>query len=480
MKAPDSGVTVRMYNPGFGDCFLLAFPGEDGSARYMLIDCGVHHQYPRAEERMRLVAEDIAKATGNRLHVVAVTHEHTDHVYGFKYGKEAFDGTEIDEVWLAWTEDPDDEAAKELKQLYGMMVRALRSTVEMLRRENKALAEGLQGLLEFEMTEDPLSVTGATSDQLDYLRRKSKKKLRRSEDYRHPGEPPTSMSGVEGVRFYVLGPPSKEWIRKLTAESEMYLGSAALNVTSAFTTAALQASGELRDEELFRRSCPFDETLGIRREDASRDAFFQRHYGFEATEQGPEWRRIDTDWLAAAEQLALSINGLTNNTSLVLAVELTTAQPRKVLLFTGDAQVGSWLSWNELHWNDKEGGIGAVGVADLLNHTVLYKVGHHGSRNATLSTQGLERMNSADLVAMIPVDEEWATGTKHWEHPAARLYQRLQTKTRGRIIRADRIPSGNKAPPRPEESNKNEWRAFKKQLEWDRSPNRLWIQYSVQ
>ena len=38
-----------MYATGFGDCFLLAFPGEDGNPRYVLIDCGVHDRYPGEE-----------------------------------------------------------------------------------------------------------------------------------------------------------------------------------------------------------------------------------------------------------------------------------------------------------------------------------------------------------------------------------------------------------------------------------------------
>ena len=42
MTAPASGVKIRMYRQGLGDCFLLAFP-DPAAARpfYMLIDCGV-------------------------------------------------------------------------------------------------------------------------------------------------------------------------------------------------------------------------------------------------------------------------------------------------------------------------------------------------------------------------------------------------------------------------------------------------------
>ena len=53
MKTPDSGVTVRMYRPGFGDCFLLAFRKRDGDPFYMMIDCGVHAQWKGGSQRIR-------------------------------------------------------------------------------------------------------------------------------------------------------------------------------------------------------------------------------------------------------------------------------------------------------------------------------------------------------------------------------------------------------------------------------------------
>ena len=493
MQAPESGISVRMYNPGFGDCLLLAFRAEDGTARYMLIDCGVHHQHPDREKRMPLVAGDIARATANHLHVVAVTHEHTDHLYGFKYARETFGRIKIDELWLAWTENPKDTVARELKKLYGMRIRALGAVVHQLKRAGQPSAGALRAVLDFEAP-DALSATGGNAAQLQYLRTRSKKKLRKAEDYRRPGERPLTLPGVKGVKIYVLGPPRDvDWIKKLSKKSELYPELTAMNEAAAFAAAALAAAGtdSLGDEdtELFRRSCPFDASFEISKDDAPGHAeygpFFRKHYGFsKRAGDGPQWRRIDTDWLAAAEQLALAVNGQTNNTSLVLAIELTETDPRKVLLFAADAQVGNWLSWHELSWPGEgrkgEGGSGeTVTVEDLLRRTVLYKVGHHGSRNATLSGKGLEMMESPDLVAMIPVDEKWANAEMHWEHPAEKLLDRLEDKADGRIIRTDRIPSGNKQPKKPHQATASEWRAFLKQLDWDRSPNKLWIQYTV-
>jgi len=474
---PSSGITVRMYNPGFGDCLLLAFRGKDGQARYMLIDCGVHHQYPNRQERMQTVAGDIAAATNQHLHLVVATHEHTDHLSGFDYAREVFDNIEIEDLWLAWTEDPADSVALELKNRAKKSAQALTAVVNRLDSHNEPLGAALRGVLDFEYTEKKAGT-------LDYLRGKSRKKLERSEDYRRPGEVLT-LPDVEGVKIYVLGPPrdKPEYIRIVDAESKLYPELRALTGWDDFALAAL-ADEEARQLEPLNH--PFDPTLAITPEQARADQdfgeFFRTSYGFSAApEEGPEWRRIECDWLGTAEQLALKLNDYTNNTSLVLAIELTETQPRKVLLFAADAQAGNWLSWHDLSWPGQAEDGGELKVEHLLGRTVFYKVGHHGSRNATLSEEGLELMVSPDLVAMIPVDEVWAYAKKPqpWQHPAKTLLSKLMAKARGRIFRSDKIPQGDQPPDKPDGLTAQEWQEFIQKLDWDGSPEKLWIQFTV-
>jgi hypothetical protein len=156
-----------------------------------------------------------------------------------------------------------------------------------------------------------------------------------------------------------------------------------------------------------------------------------------------EWRRIDEEWLLPAGGLAIDLAGYTNNTSLALAIELV--ESGKVLLFPGDAQIGNWQSWQAITWplEDAQGNKSEVKIEQLLLNTVFYKVGHHGSHNATLSKQGLERMPDGKLVAMIPVNQQQAreqcskTNPRGWLMPAPVLYKHLLDRTRGRIIRDD-------------------------------------------
>jgi len=470
-----------MYNAGFGDCLLLTFHTSDGKPRYMLIDCGVHPQYPEGREIMRKVANNIVQATGNHLHVVAITHEHADHLYGFRYARDIFKDIVIDDLWLAWTEDPNDPVAKQLKNGIKKGIDELKLSINKLTAMNKQMADQLQHIIEFELLAE---VGGSKESELDFLRKRSKRKLGESSDYLKPGGKALSIPGVDGINIFVMGPPRDiAYIKTVERESEMYPELSVINPAQAFFSALNGKQGRLYDEAGIIRSCPFDEKYEISSEKAKTDQlygdFFRKYYGFsEETGQGAEWRRIDADWLAPSEELALKINSMTNNTSLVLAIELYGTEPKKVLLFTGDAQVGNWLSWHDLSFTQREGTEEITGE-DLLRRTALLKCAHHGSRNATLKEKGLEMMDSACLATMIPVDQKWANDEMHWEHPAEKLLERIQEKTRGKVLRTDTIHAMPGILKKPHNCDASIWQAFINHLDWDHSPDNLWIEYTI-
>ncbi len=193
------------------------------------------------------------------------------------------------------------------------------------------------------------------------------------------------------------------------------------------------------------------------------------------------WRRIDHDWLYSAARLALQLDDHQNNTSLVLAIEMK--ETEDVLLFVGDAEIGNWRSWDKVEWKipSANGGEKTVTTEELLKKITFYKVGHHGSHNATLRERGLELMTSSKLVAAIPVDEEFArrpkgSGKKGWDMPAPKLKERLLEKTKGRLIRADwqNIPDEKV---KPDNITTKQWNKFVKSLEMD--PGKLFIDYYI-
>lgn len=107
-----------------------------------------------------------------------------------------------------------------------------------------------------------------------------------------------------------------------------------------------------------------------------------------------------------------------------------------------------------------------VGIEDLLARTVLYKVGHHGSDNATLRERGLELMTHRDLVAMLPVEETVARDpARRWNMPFPSLLARLEEKTGRRIVRADRgvaelVEVARTRAGAPAELSREEWDRF--------------------
>ncbi len=166
--------------------------------------------------------------------------------------------------------------------------------------------------------------------------------------------------------------------------SDLLPSAAAPKVPEAPTAAALHSNPPGRDA----RPC-------AREEANARATLLQECY---AHYHEDAWRRIDHDWLGVSADLAIQLDKRTNNSSLVLAFEFV--DTKRVLLFVGDAQVGNWLSWKDLRWTMD----GTVSAHDLLARTVFYKVGHHGSHNATLKQNGLELMTCPDLSAFIPTN----------------------------------------------------------------------------
>ncbi len=427
----------RMYRQGLGDCLLLRFEADDRSV-HMLVDCGVLLGTDDAATKMKEVAEDIERATAGHIDVLVATHEHWDHLSGFLQAKEVFDRITIDEIWLAWTEDPGNELAQQLRHERARRLEGLRLALERWKAAGvqPAFHQGVADVVEF--FGDPLAAGKGqtTADALAYLTNREDARIR----YLHPGEPPRSISGVSGIRAFVLGPPEDErFIRKSNPTKkgqEVYglLPSPELGFFAAVRDSASQGTQPTTSPSSTspgdrRLTDPFDPYFRIPVEVARGHTVFAQYY-----DAGEEWRGIDDDWLTVAGPLALALDNDTNNTCVALAIELGPDGP--VILLPGDAQVGNWESWQEVSWKLPERADGTVTAKDLLARTVLYKVGHHGSHNATLRTNGLELMESPDLVAMIPVNRDMAK-KRRWNMPFPPLLARLKEKCRGRVLAID-------------------------------------------
>ena len=506
MTAPRSGVKVRMYRTGLGDCFLLALPRAkaDRSGRdtfYLLVDCGIYFRSPpvadpdtgatlKQEDWIRKIAEHIKASTNGRIDVLMITHEHWDHVSAFhqEQAREVFDSIELGALWLPWTEDQSIELARKLKAEGGADQAALaRATVAMAKREmvdpqTDSLVDKVLGFFGAGKSNNYSVKTG---DAMKWIQKDYTEKNGVTPRYLHPGAPVECLDGVDPdlARVYVLGPPEDERVIKVLDRAGT---SYRMGIDWAATSTCFAAFGVLpaadgsfpTDEEIAeaQRMCiPFDDNFQIplKKVRAAVDKppaeavapegnpLFREYF-----DKSAGWRKIDDDWAAPTDAFALQLDSKTNNTSLAFALEVGPPGAGKVLLFPGDAQIGNWLSWfgpvkvqgekdpvgQTLTW--KAGGT-TVTAEDLLKRTVLYKVGHHGSHNATLRMRdnvpsGLMLMGSEDgskdFVAMIPVDENVARNVAHYgDMPLPAIVQDLLERTGGKVARNDEDRPYNKS-----------------------------------
>ncbi|MGF7147206.1 hypothetical protein FHS96_000815 [Sphingomonas zeicaulis] len=467
MSAP---VTVRMYRGFLGDCFLIT-AGQAGSESHILIDFGILQGTSGAPTRMREVASDIWQRTGGKLDLLVVTHEHFDHIAGFKFASgwffdviEAPDEAafrngrkiEIGELWLGWTEDPDDSMGVSLQERFAaghQKLAALRIALDV----PTPVAGDVFGLPAFEgVDEDPAALAAGKKPRNSREIYAQLKAVAGGITYLSPGHV-LDTPGNNGLRAHVLGPPRDEKLLFKALPSsgeakETYLGIDASGGDNARAQARSPFSDRYRWRTLEQLSPATPRDL------SPAETFLREHYVDAITpcrfagRTAPAGHACAQDFLCGRWQgyrqignvmapvenaLAIRMDSNTNNSSLVIAFALPDGT---TMLFAADAQVGNWLSWEKVDYADhKTRAKLDITTAQLLARARLYKVGHHGSHNATLKGQGLELMTHPELVVLIPTDEAFALqqGSKGWLMPNPETYKGLIRQSRGRILRSD-------------------------------------------
>src|SRR5262249_28991267 len=130
---------------------------------------------------------------------------------------------DIGEVWMAWTENPDDPQARQLDKFKCDALTALQQASQQLDQLTglepylSAVQLGMQALLGFNF--------GAKGERVRSARDAAACLAKRSDvKYLEPKSPPISPFGISNsVRIYVLGPPRDAAMLGLTErQSEMF------------------------------------------------------------------------------------------------------------------------------------------------------------------------------------------------------------------------------------------------------------------
>ena len=336
-------ISIRMYEVGFGDCFLLRFWTGDVATR-VLIDCG---SITEGQAQVDRVVQDLIATCRDqdgvtRIALVVGTHRHKDHVGGF--ANPAWAQVEVGEVWMPWTEDPADEQATHIRERQSSLALALAggpSDEEPLaasppRRESlaAAAARGERAMALNALTNEKAMATlhagFANQPAPVFLPQAGVSCEART------------IKDVEGLRVHVLGPPRDE---QAMAIMDPPAG-------AGYLAAPGQASPEAK---------AFDKRWWVGEQDwrANRPS---------TTFTPEQMRAVDALADQPSGQLAATLDNALNNTSLILVFEAA----GHWLLFPADAQ---WGSWNAAMQDPA--------ARALLQKTTFYKAGHHGSHNAT-------------------------------------------------------------------------------------------------
>lgn len=406
-NAPVKAV-IFAYQVGFGDCFLVRFEYPGARRRHVLIDFGTTG-LPKdaAKDMLVTIANDIKDKCNGKLDAVVATHRHADHISGFATanGKGPGDiirGLKPTVVVQPWTEDP--AAATDATVPTALAHKSLKGYTSSLSRMHRTAAKVL-GQLESR----PGSFSKEMAERIKFIgednlaNRSAVKNLASMGEkppiYTYHGGPSGLGRILGGVKVHVLGPP-----------------------TLAQTDTIRKQRSRDPDEfwHLRMKSLDVDERLTPQQSE-----LFPGH----PTRSGGKLP-MSARWFSSRVKLARSdqvlqivraLDNQMNNTSLILLLETR----KKKLLFPGDAQLENW-----------EYALSKKKLRDLISDVDVYKVGHHGSLNATprsmwAAFKKKSRTQKKDRLTTIMSTMPGKHGKEksHTEVPRQSLLSRLQAES---------------------------------------------------
>ena len=452
--ASEVGIRVRMYRVGFGDFFLVTFL-NDGQPVHVVIDCGVFKGTSQTGDigSIQAAVADMLQTTGGQVALIVMTHRHADHIAGFARCSDTFKKLTVGGVWMPIWESEYDPSAMKFQAALTRTALGLRQHLTALganASDEQNTARKYMENATGELAAVGAAAAGSNAVALDLLK------------HGFAGVTPGYYKGGDnaqlpqalvdaGLSAQILGPPP------VTDVDLMKLMDLQKNVGQYLTDEGAEDTGLFEPfgsewivdpanaPERGHSECyapeSFREWVQVPRKSwervANKEALAARRK-MERELRGELQQLQPMAALTAAKQL----NSFLNNQSLVV---LFTFKGKK-LLFVGDAQAGNWEHWLfDTDVPDKKAS-GTMGPAaqQILTSLDFYKVGHHGSGNATpkaaaemMGTRGQKFAAMCSTEAAVYGTENPEDPTMGTEVPRSPLLAKLASESA--LVRSDQI-----------------------------------------
>lgn len=326
---------VRVFDVGLGDCIYCCLPKAHKTGRdfHVLVDCGTLSSSDLLTKAIDTLKPMLPSIKGKRhVDLLVISHEHKDHMSGF--GMDMWDDFSFGAIWMNAAMDPKHPEAKKAKKLHGFAAEAMDRALKL----NLALGPDL------------MELANAMA-----LNRDAMKRLRET------------LPKASGVKPTYVHADSRE------ADLALPLKGASIQVLGPERDIDFYYLGDEGDPSL-RHALGFIDT-GLPPVEA---AVPEAPVAPPGNLDPADFRQLRQRMLSTALSFADLDGKVCNNTSTIILIEWK----KRRLLFGGDAEWdGAYkkgakanCAWNVM-WNLRK---------ERLNGGLsFYKVGHHGSVNAT-------------------------------------------------------------------------------------------------
>jgi beta-lactamase superfamily II metal-dependent hydrolase len=326
---------IRLFDVGLGDCIYCRIPKAhaDGRDFHILIDCGTLSSTSYLATAVETLKPLLPLIEGKRrVDLLVVTHEHKDHMTGF--GMKLWDDLSFGAIWMNAAMDLNHPEAKKAKKLHSFAAGAMAQALRLNLALGPQLLEAANAMA---LNEDAMKTLRETLPKASKIKPTYVHAASSKADLTLPlkGASVSVLGPERDIDFYYLGDPGDPSLRHALGFIEAGLPSVASAVPDA---SAVETPKNL---------------------------------------DPADFRQLRSRMLSTALAFADLDGKVCNNTSVVLLLEWK----GKRLLFVGDAEWDGGFkegkgncSWNVM-WNLHK---------DRLDGALaFYKIGHHGSVNAT-------------------------------------------------------------------------------------------------